>query len=75
MVKYLDRLMPGESAVITQINASDSLKKRLLDFGVVPGTNVICRYCSPGHHLMALECRGAILALRSRDLQKIEVRD
>ncbi len=73
MAKYLDSLMPGETAVITEVGSSVHLKKRLVDFGMVPGTDVICRYCSPGRHLMALECRGAILAMRARDLHRIQV--
>lgn len=75
MVTYLDSLIPGGSAVIGEVDTDARLQKRLLDFGMVPGTDVTCRYCSPGRHLMALECRGAVLAMRARDLRKIQVRD
>jgi len=70
----LDCLRPGVKAVVIQVNTEETLKQRLRDFGLVPGTAVCCRYRCPWGHLTALELRGSVLALRTRDLRKIRVR-
>lgn len=70
----LDVLKPGAKAVVVQINTEPSLKRRLYAFGLVPGTVVHCRYRCPWGHLTALELRGSVLALRTRDLRQIRVR-
>ena len=70
----LDVLKPGTKAVVTQVNTEPLLKHRLHAFGLVPGTVVCCRYRCPWGHLTALELRGSVLALRTRDLRKIRVR-
>lgn len=69
----LDRLCLGQLGVVTHVDTSDHMKKRLQAFGMVPGTQVRCRYCSPNCSVMALEFRGAVVALRTRDMQKIMV--
>lgn len=72
-MKTLDQLSPGCKAVVTGLGVSEALRRRLGDFGFVPGTGVVCRYRSPGGQVTALECRGAVIALRTRDLRRIEV--
>ena len=70
----LDCIRPGKRAVVTQINTDAALKRRLREFGLVPGTAVYCRYRCPWGDVTALELRGTVLALRTRDLRKIRVR-
>lgn len=70
----LDCIRPGKEAVVTVINTDAALKRRLKAFGLVPGTTVYCRYRCPWGSLTALELRGSVLALRTRDLKKIRVR-
>lgn len=70
----LDRVRPGGVAVVTQVNVDPVLKHRLKAFGLVPGTKVCCRYRCPWGHVTALELRGSVLALRTKDLRKIRVR-
>lgn len=67
----LDRLCLGEEAVVTRIETSPRLRMRLRDFGMIPGTRVRCRCFSPNASAIALEIRGSVLALRSRDLKEI----
>lgn len=71
MEQTLERLSLGQAATVTQINTDRHLKNRLQDFGFVTGTIVRCRYYSPGRHIMALELRGSVLALRCADLKMI----
>ncbi len=70
----LDCLRLGQLATVLEINTDKSLKYRLQAFGFVPGTQVCCRYRTPGGSVTALEFRGTVVALRTRDMQKIRVR-
>lgn len=74
METSLNCVPPGKRAVIMEMNVDAALKCRLRDFGLIPGTTVCCRYRSPGGQVTALAFRGTVVALRTRDLQKIRVR-
>ena len=67
----LDHLRPGMGASVVRIDTKDVLRRRLEDFGFVPGTFVHCCYRSPRADVSAIGFRGSVLALRSRDLSKI----
>ena len=69
----LDRLRLDRRAVVTGINVRQDMKCRLADFGLVPGTQVCCRYRSPGGKVTALALRGTVIALRTGDMEKIQV--
>jgi len=74
MESGLHCVCPGECAVVTEIAVGKALGARLRDFGLVPGTAVRCCYRSPDGRVTALALRGSVLALRTRDLQRIRVR-
>lgn len=67
----LDRLGMDKMAVVTHINTEETLKERLRDYGLIPGTIVRCRYLSPDGSVMALELRGSVVAMRRKDLRGI----
>ena len=73
MLLSLDQLRTGVWANVIGIDTSRQLRQRLWEFGLVPGTRVRRRYASPGGDVVAIELRGSVLALRTRDLQKIRV--
>ena len=62
------RLRPGMGASVVRIDTKDVLRRRLQDFGFVPGTFVRCCYRSPHADVSAIAFRGSVLAFRSRDL-------
>lgn len=70
----LDRLPVGVPAVVLQVGCKEELRSRLRDFGLVPGTEVITRYRSPDKGVTALEFRGTVIALRTRDLKGVRVK-
>ena len=70
----LDRLEPGIHCTIVEIRSPEPLRSRLRQFGLVPGTSVSVRYRSPDGGVTALELRGTVVALRTRELKKIRVR-
>ena len=67
----LDRLPCGIPAVVTDIGCSRQLRSRLRDFGLIPQTQVTVRYRSPDRGVTALEFRGTVIAVRTRDLKGV----
>ena len=67
----LNELRPGMTACVTKISCGEAFCRRLRHFGFVPGTVLRCRYRSPDKKVTALELRCTVLAIRTRDLQKI----
>ena len=63
----------GQQARVEVMGVSPDFRERLRDFGLIPGTIVRCRCKSPWKDLTALEFRGAVVALRTRDLAGIRV--
>lgn len=74
METTLDRIQPGMRALVTELHVEQPLRCRLRDFGLIPGTEVCCRCRSPWRDVIALELRGSVLAIRSRDARYIRVR-
>lgn len=70
----LDRLPCAIPAVVLEISCKPELRERLRDFGLVPGTEVTARYRSPDKGVTALEFRGTVIALRTRDLKGVRVK-
>lgn len=70
----LESIQPGMRALVTGIHVERQLRRRLRDFGLIPGTLVLCRYWNPGRTVVALELRGSILAIRRKEARQIQVR-
>ncbi len=69
----LDKLCPGDSAHVKNINAAGTLKRRLFDLGFINGTLVKALRKSPGGDPHAYFIRGTVIALRQEDAAKIEL--
>lgn len=67
----LNDIQPGQKAVIQELRTDGSIHRRLLDIGLVKGTQVECVGRSPGGDPYAFLVRGAVIAIRSEDLRKI----
>lgn len=70
----LDRLEPDICCTVLEVRSPEPLRSRLRQFGLIPGTVVSVRYRSPDGGVTALELRGTVVALRTRELKKIRVR-
>ncbi len=70
----LDKVLTGECATVIEIDAQLSLKQRLYDIGLVPGTKIKVVHQSPSGNPRAYLVRGAVIALRNCDAEKIVVR-
>ena len=69
----LSSLAEGTTATVRAMNSSGSMRRRLMDMGLIEGTRVICLHRSPAGETTAYLIRGAVIALRSEDTGKIMV--
>ena len=60
----LKEMQPDQKAQIKALTASGSIRRRLLDIGLVEGTEIKCVGKSPAGDLSAFYIRGAVIALR-----------
>lgn len=66
-------LAPGERARVTALETQGTMRRRLLDMGLVERTEVACLGRSPGGDPAAYLIRGAVIALRRADCAGIRV--
>ena len=70
----LDQLPVGGKCVIRQVgNQRGAVKRRLIDMGLTPGTEVKLIKMAPFGDPMELQLRGYELSLRKEDAEMIEV--
>jgi DtxR family Mn-dependent transcriptional regulator len=69
----LSALKPGESARVVALRCEGFERRRLLDLGLTAGTVVECAFPSPAGEPMAYRVRGATIALRREQADKIEI--
>ena len=69
----LAELKIGQSAKILAVNGEGALRRRLLDMGVTPRTEVMVRKVAPMGDPIEVHLRGYELTLRVQDAQEIEV--
>lgn len=70
----LNELNPGETAVVKELKTRGSIRRRLLDIGLVKDTKIECVGKSPAGDPAAFLIRGAVIAIRSEDMKVIVVR-
>lgn len=69
----LNEINPGQQAVVQELMSTGSMRRRLLDIGLIKNTRVECIGRSPGGDPSAFLIRGAVIAIRSEDLKDILV--
>ena len=69
----LDQLSIGQRATVTGLTNRGADRARLLDLGILPGTNVEAELRSPLGDPTAYRVRGAVIALRCTQAQKIQI--
>ncbi|MBQ9274655.1 MAG: ferrous iron transport protein A [Succinivibrio sp.] len=71
---HLNELKPGQSAVVKHVfGEGTALRRRLLDMGITPKTEVKLVRQAPLGDPLQLEVRGYELAMRSSDANLVEV--
>lgn len=69
----LDNLEIDKCATINSLHCTGDLRRRLLDLGLVNGTNIKAILKSPIGNPIAYEIRGTIIALRKEDSKLINI--
>lgn len=72
-MKTLNQLEIGDKGVVRNILNDQSIKRRFLDIGLIPGSIVECALKSPLGDPTAYFIRGTLIAIREEDSKKIQV--
>lgn len=67
----LPALQPGQRARVRALLNEGSMRRRLLDIGLIENTLVECIGKSPAGDPAAYLIRGAVIAIRAEDGQKV----
>lgn len=71
----LNELQPGQKALIKGVLSTGSIRRRLLDIGLIENTEVECLGRSPNGDPSAYMIRGAVIAIRSEDGSNIIIHE
>ena len=72
--KTLEDVAPGQRGIILQVgNENGPVKRRLVDMGLTPGTEVTVRKVAPFGDPLELNLRGYELSLRKADAAQIQL--
>lgn len=69
----LNELKIGQTAKIKKIETENSIKRRLLDIGLIPNSIIKCILKSPWKDPIAYEIKGTLIAIRNCDSKHILV--
>ena len=69
----LNELEIGQKGKILAVNGEGALRRRLLDMGLTPRTEVMIRKIAPMGDPIEIHLRGYELTLRIHDAKKIDV--
>ena len=71
----LNQLKIGQKSKIIAVNGQGALRRRLLDMGLTPRTEVMVRKVAPMGDPIEVNLRGYELTLRIQDAKEIEVEE
>lgn len=69
----LKDLIPGESAIVTALDMTGSIKRRMIDMGITPGVKIDIIKEAPLGDPIEIRLRGYELAIRKSDAQNIKI--
>ena len=70
-IERLSDMEIGERAVVRELLSDESIRRRLLDMGMIEGTVVECVGKSPAKDPCEYLVRGAVIAIRIKDGDKV----
>lgn len=74
MLHTLEAIQPGQSGIIAKVgNEKGAVKRRLVDMGLTPGTEVTVKKVAPFGDPLEVHLRGYSLSLRKADAAQIEM--
>ncbi len=73
MIETLNEVLIDKEVTINKVGGEDSLKRRLLDLGFIPGAKTKCVLISPFKDPKAYSINNNIIAIRNKDARNVEV--
>lgn len=70
----LDKIPLNQEVRIKDINCNGTIKRRILDLGMIEGTRIKPVFKSPLGDPTAYEVRGSLISLREEESQKIKIK-
>lgn len=74
MERQLSDLKPGEKAVILRVVGTGSVRRRMLDMGLVKGTEIVVIRRAPLGDPIEFRLKGYNLSLRKEEAKKVFVK-
>lgn len=71
MSRTLKDLVPGEKACITSIIGNGSIRRRILEMGLVPGVELVMERYAPLGDPVEIKSQGFHLSLRKEEAETI----
>ncbi|QAT48854.1 ferrous iron transport protein A [Caproiciproducens sp. NJN-50] len=71
----LDQLKIGKNSKILEVRGEGALRRRLLDMGLTPNTDVMVRKMAPMGDPIEIHLRGYELTLRMEDAKNIVIEE
>ncbi len=72
--KTVNELELGEIGIVNKIVGEETIKRRLLDLGLIEGTDIKPVLVSPSGDPRAFEFRGSLIAIRKEDAENIKLK-
>ena len=72
--KTVNELELGEIGIVNKIVGEETVKRRLLDLGLIEGTDIKSVLVSPSGDPRAFEFRGSLIAIRKEDAENIKLK-
>lgn len=74
-MKTLRDIPVGSSAVVTKIQGTGAVKRRIMDMGITKGTSIYVRKVAPLGDPVEITVRGYELSLRKADADILEMKE
>lgn len=71
----LAELSEGNRGIVRSIGVEADMRRRLMDLGLIENTEIFCLNRSPSGDPTAYFIRGAVIALRKTDTERILISD
>ena len=73
MTITMNDLQSGQRGRVLDLKAAGNMRRRLLELGLIPGTQIERIMASPAGDPICYRIRGALIALRNLDANQIRV--
>lgn len=69
----LDKLYPGQTAIITKINGHGAIRRRLMEMGIIPDAVIKMIRHAPLGDPLEFKLKGCLLSLRKEEAEIVEI--